>query len=225
MQAEQNELITRIGPGTACGALLRSYWQPVALLDEFDPRLDARRRRGRSRRCACSARTSFSFATAPAASACSIGRARTAAPTSRSAATRPTACAARSTAGSSASTAPASRRRPSRSARSSASACASAATRCWSAPACCSRGSAPEGSTPPALPAFDAFIAPASHSFAFKGPVALQLAAGVRGRHRPGASVVPAPLPAGRLDGRRRGLRPPVPRRQRRRRSAASAGR
>ena len=42
MQAAHNELITRIGPGTACGALLRSYWQPVALLDEFDPALDAR---------------------------------------------------------------------------------------------------------------------------------------------------------------------------------------
>ena len=27
----------------------------------------------------------------------------------------------------------------------------------------------PEGSTPPELPAFDAFVAPASHSFAFKG--------------------------------------------------------
>jgi phthalate 4,5-dioxygenase len=40
MQAEQNELITRIGPGTPCGALMRSYWQAAALLDEFDPRLD-----------------------------------------------------------------------------------------------------------------------------------------------------------------------------------------
>ncbi len=40
MQASQNELITRIGPGTRCGALLRRYWQPVALLDEFDARLD-----------------------------------------------------------------------------------------------------------------------------------------------------------------------------------------
>ena len=39
MRAAQNELITRIGPGTACGALMRRYWQPVALLDEFDPRL------------------------------------------------------------------------------------------------------------------------------------------------------------------------------------------
>jgi phenylpropionate dioxygenase-like ring-hydroxylating dioxygenase large terminal subunit len=42
MKAEQNELITRIGPATPCGALLRSYWQPVALVDEFDPRLDPR---------------------------------------------------------------------------------------------------------------------------------------------------------------------------------------
>ncbi len=38
MNHEQNELITRIGPGTACGALLRQYWQPAALLDEFDGR-------------------------------------------------------------------------------------------------------------------------------------------------------------------------------------------
>ena len=42
MKAEQNELLTRIGPGTACGAVLRSYWQPVALVDEFNPTLDPR---------------------------------------------------------------------------------------------------------------------------------------------------------------------------------------
>jgi phthalate 4,5-dioxygenase oxygenase subunit len=42
MKAEQNELLTRIGPGTLCGGLLRSYWQPVALVDEFDPALDPR---------------------------------------------------------------------------------------------------------------------------------------------------------------------------------------
>lgn len=42
MKSEQNELITRIGPGTPCGAVLRRYWQPVALVDEFDPRLDPR---------------------------------------------------------------------------------------------------------------------------------------------------------------------------------------
>jgi phthalate 4,5-dioxygenase oxygenase subunit len=42
MRAEQNQLITRTGPGTPCGALLRSYWQPVALADEFNPALDPR---------------------------------------------------------------------------------------------------------------------------------------------------------------------------------------
>ena len=42
MNAEQNELITRIGPGTPCGALMRSYWQPAALVDEFDARIDPR---------------------------------------------------------------------------------------------------------------------------------------------------------------------------------------
>jgi phthalate 4,5-dioxygenase len=42
MKAEQNELITRIGPGTPCGALMRHYWQPVALLEEFDPAQDDR---------------------------------------------------------------------------------------------------------------------------------------------------------------------------------------
>ena len=40
MHAEQNELITRIGPGTPCGALMRSYWQPAALVEEFDARID-----------------------------------------------------------------------------------------------------------------------------------------------------------------------------------------
>ena len=40
MKAELNERITRIGPGTPCGALMRHYWQPVALVDEFNPALD-----------------------------------------------------------------------------------------------------------------------------------------------------------------------------------------
>ncbi len=39
MRAEQNEMITRIGPATPCGALMRHYWQPVALVDEFDAAL------------------------------------------------------------------------------------------------------------------------------------------------------------------------------------------
>ncbi len=32
---KQNALYTRVGPGTPCGELLRHYWQPVALVDEF----------------------------------------------------------------------------------------------------------------------------------------------------------------------------------------------
>ncbi len=37
MKAELNERLTQVGPGTPAGQLLRQYWQPVALLDEFDP--------------------------------------------------------------------------------------------------------------------------------------------------------------------------------------------
>ena len=36
MSAEQNELITQIGPGTAAGAVHRHYWQPVALAEELE---------------------------------------------------------------------------------------------------------------------------------------------------------------------------------------------
>ena len=35
ISAEQNEQMTRIGPGTPAGKLLRRYWQPVALVDEM----------------------------------------------------------------------------------------------------------------------------------------------------------------------------------------------
>ena len=36
MSAQQNERITRIGPGTPCGKLFRHYWQPAALTEELD---------------------------------------------------------------------------------------------------------------------------------------------------------------------------------------------
>jgi phthalate 4,5-dioxygenase len=35
ISAEQNDLITRVGRGTPAGKLLRRYWQPVALVDEL----------------------------------------------------------------------------------------------------------------------------------------------------------------------------------------------
>ena len=40
MKAEQNDKLTRVGPGTPGGERLRRSWQPVALLDELDPRFD-----------------------------------------------------------------------------------------------------------------------------------------------------------------------------------------
>jgi phthalate 4,5-dioxygenase len=36
MSREQNDRITRVGPADPAGRLLRRYWQPVALLEEFD---------------------------------------------------------------------------------------------------------------------------------------------------------------------------------------------
>jgi len=35
LSAEQNDRITRVGPGKPAGALLRRYWQPAALVDEL----------------------------------------------------------------------------------------------------------------------------------------------------------------------------------------------
>src|ERR671924_1799127 len=35
LSAEQNDRITRVGPGTPGGTLLRRYWQPAALVDEL----------------------------------------------------------------------------------------------------------------------------------------------------------------------------------------------
>jgi len=35
LSAEQNELITRTGPATTAGNLMRHYWQPAALIDEL----------------------------------------------------------------------------------------------------------------------------------------------------------------------------------------------
>ena len=36
MTQERNELVTRTGPGTPAGAVLRQYWMPAALSDELD---------------------------------------------------------------------------------------------------------------------------------------------------------------------------------------------
>ena len=35
LSAEQNDALTRTGPGRPAGILLRRYWQPAALVDEL----------------------------------------------------------------------------------------------------------------------------------------------------------------------------------------------
>ena len=35
LSVENNELLTRVGPGTPMGMLMRHYWQPVCAVDEL----------------------------------------------------------------------------------------------------------------------------------------------------------------------------------------------
>ena len=35
LRKEQNDLLTQTGPGTPCGKLFRSYWQPALLASEL----------------------------------------------------------------------------------------------------------------------------------------------------------------------------------------------
>ena len=45
LTAEKNRLITETDPGTLCGALMRRYWQPAALVEELDAPRPAKRLR------------------------------------------------------------------------------------------------------------------------------------------------------------------------------------
>lgn len=40
MRAQENDRLTRIGPSTVCGTLLRKFWHPIATLDEFSAEVD-----------------------------------------------------------------------------------------------------------------------------------------------------------------------------------------
>ena len=35
LSVENNELLTKVGPGTPMGMLMRHYWQPVCVVDEL----------------------------------------------------------------------------------------------------------------------------------------------------------------------------------------------
>ncbi len=37
LNTDENERLTRVGPGTPCGELMRRYWQPAALAEELPP--------------------------------------------------------------------------------------------------------------------------------------------------------------------------------------------
>jgi hypothetical protein len=43
LTAEKNKLITETGLGTRCGAWMRRYWQPAALVEELDAARPVRR--------------------------------------------------------------------------------------------------------------------------------------------------------------------------------------
>ncbi len=200
---EQNDLMTRVGPGTPAGKLLRNYWQPVALVDQFlnssRPVLADQGTRRRIRIVSGMKKTS---------TACSTATARTAAPTSPTAATRTASCAACSTAGCSTSRASAWRRRPS----------PQGSRLCEQHPAAllpgrraqrhrvrvAGRGRALR------LPALRLLHRARCLHLRLQGLLGLQLAAGAGSRHRPGARLLPAPLLRGR--GHRGQLRQAVPR-------------
>jgi 5,5'-dehydrodivanillate O-demethylase oxygenase subunit len=42
LTAEQNDLLTRIGPGTPAGNMMRRYWQPIAAVSELDGKWNIR---------------------------------------------------------------------------------------------------------------------------------------------------------------------------------------
>src|SRR5437879_6383916 len=42
LTAQDNELLTKVGPGTPCGELFRRYWLPVAMLSELTDAIPTR---------------------------------------------------------------------------------------------------------------------------------------------------------------------------------------
>ena len=191
--AEQNELMTRVGPGTGGGKLLRSYWQPAALVDELEGerpvrpvRLlgedlvlfrDEQGRHGLLDRTCPHRRADLSYGRREDGGLrCAFhgwlfdvnGRCLdTPAEPDRQPAVRVGA--------------------------------AARAIRSWSGTGSCGRTSAT--GEPPAFPELDCFVAPVRVHVRVQGLLGLQLAAGARDRHRPGARVVPAPLHRGRGSG------------------------
>ena len=208
MKAEQNELLTRIGPGTPCGALLRSYWQPVALVDEFDPALDPRMAQRPVKAVRVLGQDLVLFRNAQGA----LGPARSRLPAPRR---RPV-------------LRPQRRRRPAlplprlevrRRRRLPGNAGRARRQQAVRARAPAQLPGAGEERHPvrlagrgrhgaAALPRVRLLRRARHPHLRLQGPVERQLAAGLRGRHRSGASLVPAPLPERRAAGGRSATTP-----------------
>jgi phthalate 4,5-dioxygenase oxygenase subunit len=193
MKAELNELITRIGPGTPCGDLMRRYWQPVALVDEFNPALDpamgvrpvkAVRLLGQDFVLFKNADGSFGLLDrdCPHRGAdLSFGR-------NEGDGLRCPFHGWKFDAAGQLPDTPASPR-----AARCASASSSAATRCWKKRRAVRLVRA-RRRVAPALPRVRLLCRAGHPQLCLQGPVELQLAAGLRGGHRPGACVLSAPL-------------------------------
>jgi len=63
LSKEENELVTRVGPGTPAGEMLRRYWWPVGFTEHV-------KEKAARQKCACLAKTSCSSVTAADGSAC-----------------------------------------------------------------------------------------------------------------------------------------------------------
>lgn len=208
MKAEQNELITRIGPGTPCGNLMRRYWQPVALVDEFNPALDpamgvrpvkAVRLLGQDFVLFKNADGSFGLLDRD----CPHRGANPAFGRNEGDGLRCPFHGWKFDAAGRCTDTPASPP-----AARCASASNSAATRVAGKAGVLFGWFGPEDVSPPPFPV--RLFCRAGHAqLCLQGPVGLQLAAGVRSGHRPGACVLLAPLFLRRVAGGK--LRPPVP--------------
>jgi phthalate 4,5-dioxygenase oxygenase subunit len=130
MQAAQNELITRIGPGTACGDADAPLLAAGGAARRVRPALRPAHGRAPAQGRAPAGPGPGAVRDSAGRGACWTATARTAVPTWPLRGMKATACAARSTAGSSTPPAAAWTRRPNPMGRRCASACASAATRC-----------------------------------------------------------------------------------------------
>ena len=158
---DDNELLTKTGPGTAMGALIRQYWIPVVQ--------SGRAGAGRPRQAGacCSGERLVAFRGRAAGRASSASSVRTGSPRSTSAGSRKRACAASITGGSTASTASAWRCRASRPSRASRARCSTRPTRARSGAASIWAYMGP-ASPPPPLPDLEFTLLPEANVFISK---------------------------------------------------------